>query len=172
MLSRNSKFAGFTLVELMVVILLVAIMSVYAASRFTGKSHFSVYAAREQAISIIRQIQLGRMQSNLDLDFPGAQVPDRYVLAISSDGTCLSAKNSPCLDSNPKSNFVFIEESDFSFSPTNVALSFDLLGRPSCENVLGCTSANDGTGYKFQISNAIDSLDICINQEGLVNDCL
>lgn len=57
---------GFTMVELIVVIIVVAIMSLYAASQFIGVSKFSAQAAQEQGISVIRQIQLGRMQSNLD----------------------------------------------------------------------------------------------------------
>ncbi|SON50678.1 Tfp pilus assembly protein FimT/FimU [Vibrio tapetis] len=173
MSSLGKRSAGFTLTELIVVILLIAIMSAYAASKYSGPSQFSVYAAREQAISVIRQIQLGRMQSNIDPTFLGATIPDRYVLSISDGGKCLSAKNSACLESNGSSNFVYINDGDFSFSPNSMELSFDLTGKPSCQLLGGaCPVANNGDGYKIDITNSFDSLSVCINSEGFVNDCL
>jgi|GEM_PF-1745234 len=174
MSSLSKRSAGFTLTELIVVILLIAIMSAYAASKFSGPSQFSVYAARDQAISVIRQIQLGRMQSNIDPTFLGATIPDRYVLTISDDGKCLSARNSTCTEDNANSNFVSIDNSDFVFKPTGLELSFDLTGNPSCL-LLGskCTELGSPSDvYKIEISNSVDTLSVCINSEGFVNDCL
>ena len=172
MSSLGKRSAGFTLTELIVVILLIAIMSAYAASKYSGPSQFSIYAAREQAVSVIRQIQLGRMQSNIDPTSLGATIPERYVLSISDSGKCLSAKNSACLESNGSSNFVYINNSDFAFEPGTMELSFDLTGKPSCQLLAACPTPNNGDGYKINISNSFDSLSVCINSEGFVNDCL
>ena len=68
-LNKNSskqqvQTGGFTLVELIVVIVLLAIISVYASSKYMGASRFSSAAAQEQVLSILRQVQLTAMQSN------------------------------------------------------------------------------------------------------------
>ncbi|MEJ2763890.1 prepilin-type N-terminal cleavage/methylation domain-containing protein [Photobacterium sp. MCCC 1A19761] len=48
---------GFTLIELIAVIILVGIISVTAASRLIGRSSFDAYLNRDQAIALVRQIQ-------------------------------------------------------------------------------------------------------------------
>ena len=53
---------GFTLIELVMVIIVLAIISVTAASRYASKSSFSAELMRDQAISIARQIQISAMQ--------------------------------------------------------------------------------------------------------------
>ena len=62
----RSSTLGFTLTELILVIVLLSILSLFAASRFIGKSGFSAFALQEQVISVIRQVQVNRMQSNID----------------------------------------------------------------------------------------------------------
>ncbi|CAH0534470.1 hypothetical protein VST7929_02403 [Vibrio stylophorae] len=59
---QNNRQAGFTLMELVVVIVLLAILSLYAVSKFAGRSGFEAIAKRDQAISIARQVQLYAMQ--------------------------------------------------------------------------------------------------------------
>ncbi|MFA0349782.1 prepilin-type N-terminal cleavage/methylation domain-containing protein, partial [Vibrio sp. 10N.222.55.C6] len=79
--SPTSK--GFTLVELIIVIIILGIVSTFAASRFVGTSSFSTFTAQEQTISVIRQIQVNRMQSNV------SAANDSFRLAINSD--CLGS---------------------------------------------------------------------------------
>lgn len=74
---------GFTLVELIIVIIILGIISTFAASRFVGTSSYSTFTAQEQAISVIRQIQVNRMQSNV------SAASDSFRLAINSD--CLGS---------------------------------------------------------------------------------
>ncbi|CCN37941.1 putative MSHA pilin protein MshC [Vibrio nigripulchritudo SO65] len=154
---------GFTLTELVVVIVLLGIVSTYAASRYSGASDFSAYAAQEQAISIIRQIQLGRMQSNLpSLDYSGNQ--SQYRLQVS--GNCLGTGDG--CNANNRSNYVLVEDQTFSFTPSSLIVEFDLLGRPIC--VSGCTTPSVGGNISINISNGLDSATVCINSEGFVHD--
>ncbi len=51
--------------ELILVIVLISIVSLYAAPRFFGKSSFSVYALQDQVVSVVRQVQHKRIQSNI-----------------------------------------------------------------------------------------------------------
>ena len=58
------KHQGFTIIELVVVVVLISIVGLYASSKFIGINSFSAAVAQEQAIAIIRQIQLNSMQAN------------------------------------------------------------------------------------------------------------
>ncbi|EKO3492147.1 type II secretion system GspH family protein [Vibrio fluvialis] len=158
MRAYSCKAGGFTLVELIVVILLVAILSAYAASRFIGVSSFSAYAAKEQAVSIIRQIQVSRMQSNLSE--AALQSNGHYVLQVSS--SCLGSV-AACALSNDDQRSDVLRGNNLSFS-SSVALSsqriqFDLLGNPQNEAAAGVT---------ITITAPDSSASVCINSQGYV----
>lgn len=151
--------AGFTLVELIVVIILIGILSAYAASRFIGVSGVSAYTAREQAIAIIRQIQLSRMQSNLDpqqLESNGA-----FSLAIRAD--CLGAV-SACQAASDDARSDVLRGDSLSFSSSvvldNQRLLFDLLGNPVGVNPPGLT---------ITIRAPDSATELCINTQGYVS---
>ncbi|OBT17439.1 hypothetical protein A9264_01375 [Vibrio sp. UCD-FRSSP16_10] len=150
---RSLKYRkGFTLVELIVVIILVAIISIFAVSRFTGGSSYRLPVIQEQTISVIRQIQLGRMQSNVaDLD----DLSPFYRLMLTQH--CLGAQS---FCSNPASSddisaAVFTE--DIRFSPLTTLLDFDLLGRPSISPF--AITLTDSAG---------NTAHICIEAEGYI----
>ena len=150
---------GFTLIELMVVIIILAILSVYAATRFQGPSSFSPYAAQAQAISVIRQIQLARMQSNTQ----NGSTNDNYILSITS--SCLGSKVA-CDGISNLSSKVEVDGQDMRFMPTQ-QIEFDLLGRPY---LLGKPMKNQD--YEITISSSSnESTKVCINTEGFVYGC-
>ncbi|WED26393.1 prepilin-type N-terminal cleavage/methylation domain-containing protein [Vibrio sp. DW001] len=161
MKSTSDSHNGFTLVELVVVILLLSILSVYAASRYIGSSSFSPYAAQEQAISIIRQIQLGRMQSNIDST---NTLSDEYRLSVVSNTSntintisCLgSVASCSATDSSRSNNLVLPEEVTFEPSMT---VDFDLLGEPTPSNV------------RIDIKSPTETVGVCINSVGYVYGC-
>ena len=162
-LTKNMK--GFTLVELIVVIIVVAIMSLYAASKFIGVSQFSAQAAQQQGIAVIRQIQLGRMQSNIE---DGATLHQRYQLVIT--GQCLGSRQACNSNTNePFSHKVVIEEQDMSFSGPS-AIDFDLLGNPICNASNPSTSGCDNP-VSIDISSSTETESICINSQGYVYGC-
>jgi MSHA pilin protein MshC len=152
MTQTSSRQTGFTLVELIVVIILLGILSVYAAPRLFGTSGFSVYAAQEQAITIIRQIQLGSMQYN-----DSSSVPTYYQLRVSNN--CLgSVYTCELTDSEKESlsdSLVLGNNSPLTFSPT-LTVTFDLFGNPSS----GDTTIN--------IAGGDETLSVCINSQGYV----
>lgn len=152
------------MVELIVVIIVVAIMSLYAASQFIGVSKFSAQAAQEQGISVIRQIQLGRMQSNID---ESETLHQRHSLFVSAD--CLGSIQA-CTDTSdrPHSHKVVIQEQDMSFEPA-MRVDFDLLGNPIC--VSGCTTPEAGQDIRIDISSESEQETICINSQGYVYGC-
>ncbi|UGA54526.1 prepilin-type N-terminal cleavage/methylation domain-containing protein [Vibrio sp. VB16] len=152
MKSTSDSHNGFTLVELVVVILLLSILSVYAASRYIGVSSFSPYAAQEQAISIIRQIQLGRMQSNIDAS---DSLSSEYRLSITSD--CLGSLASCSSTDDTRSNNLVLPE-EVTFDPA-MTVDFDLLGEPTPSNV------------RINIKSPTEAVGVCISSVGYVYGC-
>ncbi len=146
---------GFTLVELIVVILLVSILSVYAASRFSGVSSVSAYAAQDQAISIIRQIQLDRMQSNLS----STSTNSDYTLQISS--SCLGSVEA-CSSGISDNRSDILQGNDLSFStvPSVSVIEFSLLGNPLNAAASGVTINIVSPGSKTSV---------CLNSQGYVS---
>ncbi|MDN3700361.1 prepilin-type N-terminal cleavage/methylation domain-containing protein [Vibrio artabrorum] len=165
-MDSSPKSRGFTLIELIIVIIILSIISIFAASRFVGTSSFSIFTAQEQAISVIRQIQVNRMQSNVS----GAN--NSFRLAINRD--CLGSVTACRLDlsnsaqkkqADARSDYV--READISFSPTNTIIDFDLLGNPSTSSTpSGSTEVN----ITIHSNSSNYSSQVCINSQGYVRE--
>ncbi|HAS6244029.1 TPA: prepilin-type N-terminal cleavage/methylation domain-containing protein [Vibrio vulnificus] len=151
--------AGFTLVELIVVILLLSIVSAYAASRYIGTGSFSAYAAQEQAISIIRQLQVYRMQSNTT----NSANPN---FELTASGGCLGSTAGCTAASTPQaaeSRSDVMRLDGVSVSSTISPIRFDLRGNPLQTN----GSALNSVTITFTASG--ESASVCINSEGYVS---
>lgn len=144
------KVKGFTLVELIVVILLVAIVSSYAASRYLGKSSFSAYTYQEAAISVIRQVQVNRMQSNIE----NPESNDNFKLVVTNQ--CLGSKYA-CEHLSDNRSDVVILEAPLAFDKFQ-NVEFDLLGNPLVAPVV----------IEFRDSGSAVT-QVCINSQGYVS---
>ncbi len=60
------KASGFTLVELVLVIILIGVLAVTAAPRFFTASGYDQVAARDQLIQLLRQAQLQTMNNSAE----------------------------------------------------------------------------------------------------------
>ncbi|EJL6783148.1 prepilin-type N-terminal cleavage/methylation domain-containing protein [Vibrio sp. B513a] len=122
----RSSALGFTLMELILVIVLLSILSLFAASRFMGSGSFSAYALQERVISVIRQVQVNRMQSN-------ATSPDNnFRLQVSS--SCVGSVAACALTGSARdarSDVVIDKSARFSvISGAANTINFNLLGNP------------------------------------------
>ncbi|CAK2816188.1 MSHA pilin protein MshC [Vibrio crassostreae] len=150
---------GFTLVELIVVILLLAIISATAISRFNGRQSYELYALQEQASSVIRQIQLNRMQSNMDMSVLGAE-----SLRLVAENNCIGSQSACDNTSATRSDVIASDDYSFSSVPTSSYTSpieFNLLGNP--EN-----TASSGVQITISSNNSSDKAWVCINSQGFV----
>ncbi|MCE7567745.1 prepilin-type N-terminal cleavage/methylation domain-containing protein [Aliivibrio fischeri] len=169
---------GFTLVELIVVILLLAIIAVYTASKYMGASRFSSAAAQEQVLSILRHVQIASMQTNTS----HINNACRSVLTSSNqfavDSACqnqgmASAVLSDYSKENDRENLDMIRLS-YAFNTASgavaiSALSFDLLGRPIIPvspNLILCTQEDCRITITTPATN--ESRSVCINNEGFM----
>ncbi|ELP8108861.1 TPA: type II secretion system protein [Vibrio vulnificus] len=151
--------AGFTLVELIVVILLISIVSAYAVSRYIGTGSFSAYAAQEQAISIIRQLQVYRMQSNTT----NSANPN---FELTASGGCLGSTAGCSAAATPQaaeSRSDVMRLDGVSVSSTISPIRFDLRGNPLQTN----GSALNSVTITFTASG--ESAAVCINSQGYVS---
>ncbi|MCU8294357.1 prepilin-type N-terminal cleavage/methylation domain-containing protein [Vibrio vulnificus] len=155
----SKRIKAFTLVELMVVILLISIVSAYAASRYIGTGSFSAYAAQEQAISIIRQLQVYRMQSNTT----NSANPN---FELTASGGCLGSTAGCTAASTPQaaeSRSDVMRLDGVSVSSTISPIRFDLRGNPLQTN----GSALNSVTIIFTASG--ESASVCINSQGYVS---
>ena len=148
---NTRKGLGFTLVELIVVIILLAIISSYAASRYIGVGSFSALVIQDSVISVARQVQLNRMQSNV------TPPSDSFILQISTH--CFGSVKG-CANRDGRSDWVSENDVTFSALPDVTKVNFDLLGSP-------IDSASGGVKITIQGSNSRAVVDICAN--GLIS---
>ncbi|MEZ9057223.1 prepilin-type N-terminal cleavage/methylation domain-containing protein [Vibrio pelagius] len=162
-MKRSLPSYGFTLVELIIVIIIIAIVSITAVSRMSGRSSFELYALQDQVISVVRQVQVNRMQSNLDSSSP----LDQDNFQLSANDHCLGSLKS-CSSgelSNARSDRVFDDRYQFRYQPnlTNNTLVFDLLGNPTL-------AASAGVGIEIsEQTNPGNHVWVCINEQGFVS---
>ena len=122
----RSSALGFTLMELILVIVFLSILSLFAASRFMDSGSFSAYALQERVISVVRQVQVNRMQSN-------ATSPDNnFRLQVSS--SCVGSVAACALTGSARdarSDVVIDKSANFSvISGAANTVNFNLLGNP------------------------------------------
>ncbi|MBE4620620.1 GspH/FimT family pseudopilin [Vibrio navarrensis] len=155
---------GFTLVELIVVILLLGIISVYAASRFSRPASFSTITTQSELLASLRLVQNRAMQrSGYCNRWLLSATEAKQVSPLQLTGACDNSQ----FDANDAS-VVNAADSDVSLSLSNDAgnnyLDFDALGLAAqCQSAIcTVTLSNTQNGETRQI---------CINTQGYIYGC-
>lgn len=147
MLNRYKKL-GYTLIELVVVIVVLTVIAVSIAPRFFTTAGTSEYLYRDQALNLLRRMQMEAMQCS------GCVAP---VINITADA--LLANGSSCSDDNSLTVCPSARDT-IRFSSLTPSISFDSLGRP-----LGC-SGSCQLGVQGE-----SELALCIESEGYIHPC-
>lgn len=169
--------SGFTLIELVVVMILVGVLSVVAAVRFQDKTGYAEYAYRDRFINSLRNIQVRAMQDSR------AGFCFRLNIATGS----ASAYGPPSLDYSPgnqaatcasgvsSSELLTVTNAQLLKDDIEIALSdgtstsISYIGFDSLGNAL-TSVANCRFGCKVTFSGE-GSASVCVNTEGYIYAC-
>ena len=161
------RHKGFTLVELIIVIILIGILSVSVFSRFSGTSGFAEYTYQARLISALRNMQTRAMHDNRD----------GYCFKINIDKSN-TAFGPPALDyitSIDFSNPDYLTTSATEMSSEGVSLStqpnfdfidFDSLGRP----VDGDKNLTCNALCKITLAGE-SAVSVCVESQGYIHAC-
>ncbi|PST85830.1 type II secretion system protein [Photobacterium sp. NCIMB 13483] len=141
---------GFTLIELVMVIIVLAIISVTAASRYASKSSFSAELMRDQAITIARQIQISAMQQQ--------QLACATLTITESLFGCTTQQN--------PTNYLTTAHDQVTITP-NYFFGFNLLGQPF--NPQSERQCMTGSGCEITFTANNNQAKMCINPQGYIH---
>ena len=157
---------GFTLIEVVAVLVLIGILAATAVSKFTGSATFEAYTFRTSLISALRLTQQRAMQQTdtstgychqIIIENKRYGVPDRTNCSVTSfpnpfipDYTGMDLTDSRY-------------EVTFAIDGGGSAISFDSMGRPKSDCSGGCT---------LSISSTVETLKIKIESEGYIHASL
>ncbi len=157
------KRNGFTLIELIVVIIMLGILSATVIPRFMTSEGFEEYAYRVEVIATLRAIQLRAMQetggnSCREIQISALEIGLLKTTPGTSSNGCEStlAGETTSVTIDGDHQVTFSEESSFS------SFCFSSLGRP-----VNCTTGNVNE-VTFSIAGE-SSLKVNINAEGYIH---
>lgn len=176
------KTSGFTLIELVIVLVLLGVLATVAAARFQGRSGYAEYTFQNRLVSALRNMQTRAMQDSRD-GFCH-QINFQYGVGVAAFGPPSADFTSgnqaqTCLTSINFSTAEFLrtdagEVSDESVSmassdgaATSISfIGFDSLGRPlssanNCSGNAGCQVSFSGE----------ETVSVCVEQEGYIHAC-
>ena len=138
------KSQGFTLIELIIILVIIGILAVSASPIFISDSGMKSQSARLQALSILRAIQQQAMQDTAN----------NYSVSVTES----TLGNPPYNESN---NLQLSNLDDITFSPAGITIGFNALGQPTLDCDGGCTvTITENSGISRTIS---------INKEGFID---
>ncbi|MDX1677892.1 type II secretion system protein [Arsukibacterium sp.] len=155
---KTQRHTGFTLIELIVVLVIIGVLAVSLVPRFFDGSGTNEYLYRDQAFSLVQRRQIQAMQCTNC--FPvGVQVDSISINPAGSPG-CENTATRLCISNRDRSSV--------QLSPTafTVDLYFNNLGQPIGKG--GARICQNSCQINVQGSV---TLSICIEYEGYIHLC-
>lgn len=134
--NKRTKCNGFTMIELIVVIIMLAIMAATVMPKFFTSTGFQEYTYQAEVITKLRSIQLRAMQQTNSSEChtvlvtkDALGIPENCDLMLANGWQGENKTTGESGTTNVK-----IEHDEVTFSPINFSFTFDDMGRPSCNN--------------------------------------
>jgi MSHA pilin protein MshC len=169
---------GFTLIELIVVMILIAILSVTALPKFLGKAGTEEITVQDQLIAVLRLMQNRAMQ-NTDPNACHQVLFTASQLGPAALNPC-STTSSFSLGQQNDADQLLLSGSDIRLSLFNASnggaelspplrFRFNSLGKPVEDTNLSQALFN-GNGVRFVIRGVTNAA-VCIESEGFIHTC-
>ena len=166
------KSHGFSMIELVVVIILLSIMGVAIMSRFSDSSEFNTLAARDGIIATAlaaQQASLGRNDVTFDINQSGSD----WIFEVASSGTVVSSfevtgggftleTGSTITTGDCSTGFDDAVTSNFS-------IAYDSFGNASTFTNAASTPVSIANGVRICIDDTVD-LSVCISPGGYARE--
>ncbi|SEK95805.1 MSHA pilin protein MshC [Colwellia chukchiensis] len=151
------KQQGFTLVELVVVIIILGILAVSVAPKFFSAKGFAEYGYQSDIIAKLRLIQTKAMQQT------NTAYCHRVLITASQLGAPDDCDNNPSfsLAWQPSATGLVITASDNVTLSSNIAgnsFTFDSMGRPSCGTCIISVNGEQTLQIKIESEGYIHAL--------------
>lgn len=176
--NQPSTQRGFSLVELIVIILLLGILSIYAAPRFLDATGSSEYTHRQQLLAALRKLQIQSMQDSrpnfcFQMNFangsssPAYGVPTENYLPANASNTCASSIDFTA-QAHMRTSTTELSDDNISLTALDgvqsiTYIGFDSLGKPLTSQ----SNCANGCSVTFTGQNTAK---ICINSQGFVHE--
>jgi MSHA pilin protein MshC len=171
-----SKRAGFTLIELIVVIIILGILAVSVFTRFDGTSGYAEYTYQARLISSLRNMQQRAMQDTrqnycFQINFSSSPAAFGPPTLSYNPGDAAATCSTSIDHSNPdylttSASEMNDDEVVYGSLPFNF-IGFDNLGRPLTDD---SDSPNCATSCQVDFV-AQNTASVCIESEGYIHVC-
>jgi MSHA pilin protein MshC len=164
---RTSDQLGFTLVELVLVLVVASIVAISVSSKFFRADDASLYSASDTTLALLHQVQLISMQDT-------ANLTTRCPTLVFSSSAIGVATNAPCSATasfvvNPADpEQILLDDLQLQVSQQGseltlpVLIRFDHWGRPQGHCGNGCT---------INLAHTVGQKQICLSSEGYISSC-
>lgn len=146
--NKRTKCNGFTMIELIVVILMLGIMAVTIVPKFFNSNGFEEYSYQKEVIAKLRTIQIRAMQQTDGADSTichtvlvtetALGIPEDCVLSGTANwqGEIINEPSAPNEPGNTNVEIQRGHKVTFPSPSGNYSFTFDSLGKPDCTDCL------------------------------------